>query len=243
MKTWGFPLLNGKAVEMEVSHICTVVFLSLKTGLAAIALNTPLALLVANYLERKRKKESPFIEGLINLPLVMPPVTTGYLLLILLGRKGLIGSFVYRVTGRSLAYSWAAVLIASMIVSFPLIIRSIRTAMAMVDRRLELAARTLGASGFSLFSRVILPLILPGVVNGLLLGFARSLGEFGATVTFAGNIEGVTRTIPLAVYSFLQVPGREREAAVLVLISIIISFGSLYLSSHLSRRIRHESQF
>ncbi|MBB6480139.1 molybdate ABC transporter permease subunit [Spirochaeta isovalerica] len=226
---------------MDLSRISTIVFLSVKTGFAAIALNLPVALIAAYYLERKLKRESPFIEGIINLPLVMPPVTTGYLLLIVLGKKGIIGSFFYSVTGRSLAYSWTAALLASMIVSFPLIIRSIRTAMAMVDRRLELAAMTLGAGGFSLFMRITLPLILPGVINGLLLGFARSLGEFGATITFAGNIEGETRTIPLAVYSFLQIPGKEKEASLLVLISIAISFGSLFLSSHLSGRINHES--
>lgn len=201
-----------------------------------MVLNLPAALLISYYLERVMKKQNALLEGVINLPLVMPPVTIGYVLLLLLGKRGIIGSMIFNLTGRSLAFSWAAALIASMIVSFPLIVRSVRTAMSLVDRRLELAAMTLGAGRLSLFWRVTFPLIVPGVINGLLLGFARSLGEFGATITFAGNIEGETRTIPLAVYSYLQVPGKEREASVLVLLSIGISFLSLFISSSFNRR-------
>ncbi|MBI9097589.1 MAG: molybdate ABC transporter permease subunit [Spirochaetaceae bacterium] len=226
---------------MDLVILRETVFLSLKIGLLATLFNLPAALAGAYFLDRVLVRNRSIIEGIINLPLVMPPVTTGYLLLILLGKRGLFGSFLYRITGYSIAYSWTAAVLASMVVSFPLLIRSIRTSLDMVDRRFEYAAMTLGAGRFDLFVRVSLPLIIPGIINGLVLGFARSLGEFGATVTFAGNIQGETRTIPLSVYSLLQIPGKENEAGLLVLISIVISFGALFLSSIINGRVHHGS--
>ena len=172
----------------------------------------------------------------------MPPVTTGYLLLFILGKKGLIGAVLFSAFGIRIAFTQAAAVLASMVVSFPLITRSIRISMEMVDPRLEIAAYTLGANRVETFRRVTLPLVLPGMINGVILGFARSMGEFGATVTFAGSIAGETRTIPLSVYSLLQVPGKEKEAALLVGISIIISFLAMFLSSALSEKLQKNNE-
>jgi molybdate transport system permease protein len=224
---------------MGLGALSETIYLSLKIGLMATFINLPLALLMAFLMDRMIVRSRNILEGLINLPLVMPPVTTGYLLLFVLGKRGLLGSFFYTLTGSSLAYTWFAAVLASMIVSFPLMIRSIRISMDMVDPRLEKAAMTLGACKVHAFIKVTLPLVLPGILNGLVLGFARSLGEFGATITFAGNIQGETRTIPLAVYSLLQIPGKEREAGILVLISIAISFLAMFTSTLFNREERH----
>ena len=215
------------------------IFLSIKIGLIATLFNLPLALAGAYFLERIDRKGKSFFEGCINLPLVMPPVTTGYVMLFLLGKKGLLGSFFFRFFGVSIAYTWMAAVLASMIVSYPLVIRSIRISMDMVDKKLEKAAMTLGASPIAVFVRVTLPLTLPGIINGVVLGFARSLGEFGATITFAGNIQNETRTIPLSVYTCLQIPGKEMEAGLLVLVSIGISFLAMFCSSLLNRKIKN----
>ncbi len=214
----------------------STVLLSLKFAAIATAVNIPAAAAVQYFLSNHDFRGKFLVDGIINLPLVMPPVTTGYLLLIILGRKGLIGSLLYSVFGIRIAFTPAAAVIAAMVVSFPLIIRSIKVSLEMMDKRLEDAALTLGAGRFSVFMRVTLPIILPGLINGAILGFARSLGEFGATVTFAGNIEGETRTIPLSVYSYLQVPGKEKEAAGLVVISIFISLAAMLLSSIVNKK-------
>jgi molybdate transport system permease protein len=220
----------------------STILLSIKFGLIAAAVNIPAAVGIEYLLTRFNFKGKLIIEGIINLPLVMPPVTTGYLLLIILGKNGFIGSLLFRAFGIRIAFSGAAAVLAAMVVSFPLIARSIKISMEMLDPKLESAALTLGAGRISLFFRITLPLILPGLLNGAVLGFARSLGEFGATMTFAGNIEGVTRTIPLSVYSMLQIPGRENDAAKLVAVSIIISFAAIFLSSLLSKKGQsHES--
>jgi len=207
--------------------------LSIKIGLLATLLNLLPGLGFAYLLTRCSFRGKQLVEGIIQLPLVMPPVTTGYLLLLLLGRKGLLGAPLFRFLGISLAFSQAAAVIAAMVVSFPLLVRSIRLSMEMVDPRFEKAGLTLGAGRWEVFRRITLPLIIPGVLNGAVLGFARSMGEFGATMIFAGNIMGKTRTIPLAVYSALQVPGKEREAILLVGLSALISFAALFLSSRL----------
>jgi len=216
----------------------TIILLSIRIGLTATALNLPAALLLVYWMTRHDFRGKNILDGLINLPLVMPPVTTGYILLLVLGRRGMIGGALFSLFGLRVAFTTAAAVIASMVVSFPLIFRSIRISMEMVDPRLEKAALTLGAGRKSVFLRITLPLVLPGVINGVVLGFARSLGEFGATITFAGNIQGITRTIPLSVYSLLQVPGREKEAGLLVLISILISFGAMFISAYLNSRLR-----
>jgi len=216
--------------------------LSLKVGLLATLLNLPVALGVVYLLVNGRFRGKDLLEGFISLPLVMPPVTTGYVLLFILGKRGLVGSVLFSLFGIRIAFTTAAAVIASMTVSFPLIVRSIRLSMDMVDVRLERAAMTLGADRISVFFRVTLPLILPGILNGAVLGFARSMGEFGATMTFAGNIKGETRTIPLSVYSLLQIPGRENDAALLVVISLVVSFGAMFFSSRLSRKSHYRKE-
>ena len=232
---------------MDPSEVAAAVVLSVKIGLMATLVNVPAAMIAASVLTRRKFAGRTIVDGLINLPLVMPPVTTGYLLLLLLGKKGLIGAVLFDRFGIRIAFTTTAAVIASMVVSFPLVFRSLRISLEMLDKKMEDAARTLGAGRIAVFFRVTLPLILPGAVSGAVLGFARSLGEFGATMTFAGNIRGETRTIPLSVYSLLQIPGRERDAGVLVLISIAISFAALFLSSVLNRstaqgeRMSHES--
>ncbi|MDC7235726.1 MAG: molybdate ABC transporter permease subunit [Spirochaetales bacterium] len=222
---------------MNYADVLTTLLLSVRIALLATALNMPAALMLV-YMTRHEFKGKNLIDGLVNLPLVMPPVTTGYVLLFILGRRGWIGSFFDSFFGIRIAFTTAAAVMAAMVVSFPLIVRSIRISMDMVDPRFERAALTLGADRKAVFFRITLPLILPGVINGVVLGFARSLGEFGATVTFAGNIEGVSRTIPLSVYSLLQVPGKEKEAGFLVLLSIFISFAAMFASSWLNQRLQ-----
>jgi len=224
------------------TDVIDTLILSLKVGLLATLFNLPAALGTVYLLVNGRFRGKDILEGLISLPLVMPPVTTGYVLLFLLGKRGLIGSVLFSLFGWRIAFTTAAAVIASMTVSFPLIVRSIRLSMEMVDVRLERAAMTLGADRLSIFLRITLPLILPGIINGAVLGFARSMGEFGATMTFAGNIKGATRTIPLSVYSLLQIPGRERDAALLVAISLIVSFGAMFLSSRLNRKSHYRQE-
>ncbi len=227
---------------MNAAAIYTTVLLSIKIGVIATACNLPVALFLVYVLSRYSFPGKTLMDGFINLPLVMPPVTTGYLLLFILGKHGLIGSVLFSAFGLRLAFTRLAAVLASMVVSFPLITRSIRISMDMVDPRLEQAACTLGANRFETFRRVTLPLVFPGVVNGLILGFARSMGEFGATVTFAGSIAGETRTIPLSVYALLQVPGKERDAAMLVGVSILISFLAMFLSSLLTGKSREKNE-
>ena len=219
---------------MAEAEFISAVFLSFKAALISVSLDLPAAAALVYLLGRRNFRGKAVIEGILNLPLVLPPVITGYLLLIVLGKKGIIGSFLYNAFGIRIAFTFSAAVAASMIVSFPLMMRSIKTAVEMIEPGLERAAATLGAGSLSVFFRITLPLALPGVINAAMIGFARSLGEFGATVTFAGNISGETRTIPLAVYSLLQVPGHEKEAAVLVGISVIISMAAMLGSAFLT---------
>ena len=168
----------------------------------------------------------------------MPPITTGYLLLLLLGINGVLGKWLFQWFGIRLAFTQVAAIIAAMVVSFPLMVRSIRTAIEMVDPRLESASQTLGISPLFTFFRITIPLSMPGIISGIILGFARCLGEFGATIAFAGNIEGETRTIPLAVYSLMQVPGKEGATLRLVLFSAVISLIAMILAEYLNKRIK-----
>lgn len=228
---------------MNYGDIATTLFLSLRIAIIATAVNLPLAVAFGYLLAKTQFRGKAILDGALNLPLVMPPVTTGYLLLLVLGRRGLLGSMLFSRFGVSVAFTTAAAVLAAMVVSFPLVVRSVRLSLEMVDPRLERAALTLGAGRLSVFWRVTLPIVLPGILNGAILGFARSLGEFGATITFAGNIAGKTRTIPLSVYSLLQVPGREREAALLVTLSVVVSFLAMFLSASYSRRMERARAF
>jgi len=188
-------------------------------------------------LARTRFPGKTLVDAILHAPLVMPPVVTGYLLLVVLGRRGIVGEALYSHFGISLAFTWLAAVVASAVMAFPLMIRSVRIAIEMADPKLEAAAQCLGASPLRTFLTITLPLARPGIITGLVLAFARSLGEFGATIIFAGNIQGETRTLPLAVYSFMQSPGSDASAFRLVLISILLSLGALVVSEFMSRRL------
>ncbi|MFV0378759.1 MAG: molybdate ABC transporter permease subunit [Mangrovibacterium sp.] len=218
----------------EFFHFTTSEFQAIKLS-AGVAiwsslLSLPLALALGYWLARKQFFGKSIIESIIHLPLVMPPVTTGYLLLLIFGAHGFIGKWLYAAFGLRLAFTFEAAVIASIVVSFPLIVRSIRTAIEMVDPGLEDASRILGAGRLKTFFRITIPLAAPGIISGTILAFARSLGEFGATITFAGNIAGKTQTLPLAVFAYMQVPGKESQTFRLVFISVLISFAAMILS-------------
>ncbi|QTF09299.1 molybdate ABC transporter permease subunit [Brenneria izadpanahii] len=209
--------------------------LSLKVSVAAVVCSLPLGILMAWILVRFRFPGKSLLDSIIHLPLVLPPVVIGYLLLIAMGRRGFIGSWLYDWFGFSFSFSWRGAALASAIVAFPLMVRAIRLSLEAVDKRLEQAARTLGASPWRVFFTITLPLSFPGIVVGTVLAFARSLGEFGATITFVSNIPGETRTIPLAMYTLIETPGAEADAARLCVIAIALSLVSLLLSEWLTR--------
>ena len=229
---WGLFEFNDAEIQAIKLSVEVAVYCSL--------ISLPIALWVGYKMARHNFFGKPVIESIIHLPLVMPPVTTGYLLLIVLGSKSLIGRWLYTAFGIKLAFTFQAAVIASVFVSFPLIVRSVRTAMEMVDTGLEEASRILGAGKLKTFFRITVPLAMPGIVSGTILAFARSLGEFGATITFAGNIEGVTQTLPLAIYAYMQVPGKENATFRLVLISVIISFIAMALSEWFIKKMKHD---
>lgn len=216
------------------------VYLSIKVGLVSVTASLPFAIFIAWLLARKEFWGKSILNGIIHLPLVLPPVVIGYLLLIGLGRNGLIGKYLWQWFGFSFGFSWYGAALASAIVAFPLIVRAIRLALESIDIKLEQAARTLGASSFRVFFTIMLPLSLPGILAGLILGFARSLGEFGSTITFVSNIPEVTQTIPLAMYSLIETPGAENAAARLCLIAIFISLLSLLISEWLAKRTQRK---
>ncbi|MCA9741941.1 MAG: molybdate ABC transporter permease subunit [Deferribacteres bacterium] len=211
------------------------IILSLKIALAAVAFNTPFCLFVGWYLARRQFRGKTLIETLVNMPLVVPPVVTGYFLLIVFGRKGLLGQWLYAATGLALSFSWQAAALAAAVVSFPLFANAVRVAIENVDPRLEEAARVLRAGRWRVYLQVTLPLSMNGIAAGLFLCFARSLGEFGATIMVAGNIPGRTQTIPLAIYSLVN-QADEQQALILVGISILISYASLFAGQVLQRR-------
>lgn len=211
------------------------VLLSLKISAIAVLFSLPLGILMAWVLVRCRFPGKALLDSLIHLPLVLPPVVVGYLLLIALGRRGFIGEWLYDLFGISVAFSWRGAAIASAVVAFPLMVRAIRLALEAVDTRLEQAARTLGAGRWRVFFTITLPLTLPGIIVGTVLAFARSLGEFGATITFVSNIPGETRTIPLAMYSLIETPGAEAAAARLCVVAIALALCSLLISEWLTR--------
>ncbi|PKU22844.1 molybdate ABC transporter permease subunit [Telmatospirillum siberiense] len=211
--------------------------LSFWVSLWAVVASLPLGILCAWLLARRRFIGKSLFDGLIHLPLVLPPVVVGYALLVAFGRKGFIGAWLYQVLGVSFAFNWKGAALASAVISFPLMVRAIRLSLENVDRGVESAASTLGAGPLRVFFTITLPLSLPGVLAGVILAFARSLSEFGATITFVSNIPGETRTLPLALYGLTQIPGGEAPAFRLCVISVLIALATLIISDALARRI------
>jgi molybdate transport system permease protein len=214
------------------------VWLSLKVALTAMAASLIPGIAVALLLERGRFWGRQALDVLVHLPLVLPPVVVGYALLLSFGRRGPVGSFLSEEFGIVFSFRWTGAALACAIMGFPLLVRAIRLSIEAVDRKLEDAAGTLGAGPVWVFFVVTLPLILPGVVVGMILCFAKAMGEFGATITFVSNIPGETQTIPSAIYTLTQVPGGEGGAMRLTLVSVIISIGALWISEWLARRVR-----
>jgi molybdate transport system permease protein len=212
--------------------------LSLKVAFWSMLASLPVALGLAYLLARAEFPGKTLLDGVVHLPLVLPPVVIGYLLLVAFGRKGLVGSFLEEELGIVFAFRWTGAALASAVMGLPLAVRAMRQAIEAVDRRLEAAAATLGAGPLAAFATVTLPLTLPGVLNGMLLAFARSLGEFGATITFVSNIPEETQTLPLAIYGLTQVPGGDAQALRLCVIAIALSLGALVASELLLRRAR-----
>ncbi|GAB4370502.1 MAG: molybdate ABC transporter permease subunit [Kiloniellaceae bacterium] len=212
--------------------------LSLKVALWSVAVSLPFGLATAWLLGRCEFFGKTLLDGIVHLPLVLPPVVVGYLLLLLFGRNGPLGAWLLDAFGITLAFTWEGAALAAAVMAFPLMVRAMRLSIEAVDQKLETAARTLGASRLSVFVTVTLPLILPGVLAGAVLAFARSLGEFGATITFVSNIPGETRTLPLALYSLIQTPGGEAGALRLAVLSVLLSLGALAVSEALARRLR-----
>ncbi|MHA1548320.1 MAG: molybdate ABC transporter permease subunit [Alphaproteobacteria bacterium] len=212
------------------------VALSLRVAFIATLIGLPFGILFSVILARCRFPGRAAVDALIHLPLVMPPVVVGYLLLIAFGRQGPLGAFLEQTTGLVLAFRWTGAALAAAVMGLPLMVRAIRLSLEAVDTRLEAAAATLGATRLEVFLTVTLPLILPGIVAGSVLMFARALGEFGATITFVGNIPGVTQTLPSAIYENLQIPGGDAAALRLTVISVIIAFVALLLSEAVARR-------
>ncbi len=213
------------------------IWLSLKVASVATLASLPLGILTALVLARKRFRGKILLDGLVHLPLVLPPVVTGYALLLLFGRKGPIGSFLEQTFGIVLSFRWTGAALACAVMGFPLMVRAIRLTIEAIDQRLEQAAGTLGASPFWVFMTVTLPLALPGIIAGAVLCFAKALGEFGATITFVASIPGETQTIPSAIYNYTQTPTGDAGAMRLSIVAVVIAFGALVASEMLARRV------
>ena len=216
-----------------------IVALSLRVSIVAVAVTLPPAFLLAWMLARGRFAGKILLDALVHLPLVLPPVVIGWMLLIAFGRTGPIGGWLYDSFGLTLIFRWTGAALASAVMALPLMVRAIRLSIEAIDRRLEGAARTLGATPLHAFVTISLPLSFPGILAALVLGFARSIGEFGATITFVSSIPGETRTLPLAIYGQLQVPGGEAGVTRLALISIALSLAALVASELLARKYRN----
>lgn len=217
-----------------------VVRLSLKVSIVAMAMTLPMAFAIAFLLARGRFRGKALLDAIVHLPLVLPPVVIGWMLLLAFGRNGPIGGWLDQWFGISLVFRWTGAAVAAAVMALPLMVRAIRLSIEAVDRRLEGAARTLGAGPWRAFASITLPLSLPGIWAALVLGFARSLGEFGATITFVSNIPGETRTLPLAIYGALQVPGSDAIVYRLAAISIALSLAALLISEWLARKTRSD---
>jgi molybdate transport system permease protein len=210
--------------------------LSLWVASIGIAASLPFGLAVAYILARWRFPGKILLDALVHMPLVLPPVVTGYILLILFGRRGAIGAWLEQTFGIVFSFRWTGAALAAAVMGFPLMVRAIRLSLESTDRRLEDASRMLGANRVTTFFLVTLPLALPGIIAGLVLAFAKALGEFGATITFVSNIPGETRTLPSAIYTFTQVPGGDAGAFRLAAVAMLIAIAALVMSELLARR-------
>ena len=213
-----------------------IIVLSLKVAFVGVACSLPPAIFFAYVLARTDFPGKTLLDAIVHLPLVLPPVVVGFALLLLFGRRGVLGEWLADWFGIVFAFRWTGAALASAIMGFPLMVRAIRLSIEAIDRRLEVAARTLGASRSWVFASITLPLALPGIITGTLLSFARGLGEFGATITFVSNIPGETQTLPLAIYTFTQVPGGESDALRLSIVAVVLSIVALASSEWLTRR-------
>ena len=210
--------------------------LSIKVSTWATIVSLPFGIAIAYLLARKEFWAKSLVNGLVHLPLILPPVVTGYLLLLTFGRRGPVGAFLDNTFGVVFAFRWTGAALACGVMAFPLMVRAIRLSLEAVDRRLEAAAGTLGAAPAWVFLTITLPLTLPGIIAGMVLCFAKAMGEFGATITFVSNIPGETQTLPLAIYAFTQVPGGDAQALRLCILSIVLSLAALMASEVLVRR-------
>lgn len=233
------PRLNKNAMFELSPTEYSAMMLSLKVSLWSVAIILIPGIFTGWLLARYNFVGKSLLDGILHLPLVLPPVVTGYLLLLLLGRQGMVGKWLYQTFDITLAFSWRGAVLATALMSFPLMVRSIRLSISSIDVKLEQAARSLGASAINTFFTITLPLAIPGIISGSILAFARSLGEFGATITFVGNIEDETRTLPLAIYTYIQVPDGNEPAQRLLIISILLALGALLFSSLVERRATH----
>ncbi|WP_314093397.1 molybdate ABC transporter permease subunit [Shinella sp. M31] len=215
----------------------TAIRLSLRVSSVAVLVSLPLGILVALALARGRFWGKSLLNGIVHMPLILPPVVTGFILLILFGRRGPVGGFLNDWFGIVLSFRWTGAALACGVMGFPLMVRSIRLSIEAVDRKLEEAAGTLGASPAWVFLTVTLPLVLPGILAGMILAFAKAMGEFGATITFVSNIPGETQTLSSAIYTFTQVPGGDAGALRLTLVAIAISMVALLASEILAQRL------
>ena len=218
-----------------------IILLSLRVAFVSVLFSLPIAILVAYVLARVDFPGKVLVDAFVHLPLVLPPVVVGFALLVLFGKRGPIGSWLSEWFGIVFAFRWTGAALASAIMGFPLMVRAIRLSIDSIDRRLETAARTLGGSAAWVFASITLPLAMPGIITGALLSFARALGEFGATITFVSNIPGETETLPLAIYTFTQVPGGDAGALRLSIISVVLSVAALVGSEWLTRHARHQT--
>jgi molybdate transport system permease protein len=214
----------------------SAVALSLQVSFWATLFSLPLGIFVAYALARWTFPGKQLLNGLVHLPLILPPVVTGYILLLTFGTRGPVGSLLAD-WGIVLAFRWTGAAVAAAVMAFPLMVRAIRLSIEAIDPKLEQASATLGAPPVWVFLTVTLPMALPGIVAGTILAFAKAMGEFGATITFVSNIPGQTRTIPSAIYAFLQVPGGEGAAMTLVIVSVVVAMGALILSEVIGRRV------
>jgi molybdate transport system permease protein len=211
--------------------------LSVKVAFWAMIVSLPVAVAVGMLLARVSFWGKSIVNGIVHLPLVMPPVVTGYLLLLSFGKRGFAGAFLAECCGIVFSFRWTGAALACAVMGFPLMVRAIRLSIEAVDRKLEQAAATLGANGYWVFATVTLPLILPGIIAGMILMFAKAMGEFGATITFVANIPGETQTLPSAIYTYTQVPGGDPQALRLTAVSVAISLAALMASEFLARRV------